>query len=153
MNAAILPDFLRLSDEEIAREKQRQDRLRQEFNSRVRLSPAEHEMARAMIQHDDLKRAMDESTPEEMPAARARYAECLAHLGRFAEAAEIAPDETAREFYQAVAEAVHSSKECDCTPLNKMPKHRTLKEVHSIKLGRVAAYVECNRCGNKTVIA
>jgi hypothetical protein len=150
MNAAILPDFLRLSDEEIAREKQRQDRLRQEFNSRVRLSPAEHEMARAMIQHDDLEKAVADS---DQPDIRARYAECLAHLGRFAEAAEIAPDETAREFYQAVAEAVHSSKECDCTPPNRMPKHRTLKEVHSVKLGRVAAYAECNRCGNKTVIA
>jgi hypothetical protein len=157
MKAAVLPDFLRLQPHEVAREKERQERLREEFNKNAKLQPAELEMARAMVQHDDLKQASKDKTPE----SRARYAECLAQLGRFVDAAKYHPEKEAKQFYKAAAEAVHNGRECNCSPplakvgnqMQRQPKYRVLKQVHSIKLGHVANFVECSKCGNRTVIA
>jgi hypothetical protein len=149
MNAPPLPDFLRLQPHEITREKERQETLRKDFNSRVRLSPAEHEMARALILEADLKNAIKTAdTAEAIRSAKNRYAECLAQLGRFLEAAKFTSDPEAQKFYTATAEAVFNGQECSCSPpiekvgnqIQRLPKYRTIKEVHSLKHGQVMCF-------------
>jgi hypothetical protein len=161
MKPAVLPDFLRLSDHEIAREKERQDRLRKDFNSRGTQSPAEYEYSRAMVLEPELKKAIkDAKDPVERKRAKSRYAEILADQGRFLQASQNTADKEAKKFYQAAAEAVFNGKECRCSPLLDMTggkpqrrlKYRVIKEIHSMKLGHTAFLVECNKCKNWAVI-
>lgn len=134
-----LPDFLRLSSEQVDAEKKRQEQLRTMFNSRVRLTPAQSEFWRGQ---------MIEGVVE-----GERLAEAVAAQGRFLEASEIAEKE-AKEFYQKAAEAVHDNTPCLCPAptssvqgrMLKLPKYRVIKGIYSLQQGSFGWLVECNTC-------
>lgn len=158
---AALPDFLQLSHHEKAREKERQERLQKDFNSRGKQTPVDYEHSRAMILEPDLKKAIKEAkTAEERANAKSRFAECLAQQGRFLQAANFTSDKDAKKFYKAAAEAVFNGRECNCAPplemvdnkSRRLPKYRTIKEIYSMKLGHSAFLVECNKCKNWAVL-
>lgn len=161
MDTQVLPDYLQLSDHQIAREKERQDRLRKSFNSRVRLSPAASEAARAQILEPSLRDAIkDAGSVDDLKQAKNRFAEAVAAQGRFKEAAEYTSDPVAEEFYRKAADTIFNGRECSCAgPLSsaggrtvRLPKYRTIKEIYSLVLGQFAFLVECNKCQNWAVL-
>jgi hypothetical protein len=148
-----LPDFLQLSEDAVKREEERQRRLRQEFGTRARQTPAEMEAARALIVEDSLRKAL--ATGEETERVSNQLAENLAMQGRFLEAAQTAVDEQAKEYYQKAFDAL-TSGECDCAPKTtivdhhriQLPKYRVIKEIYSIPAGHFGFLSECSRGGH-----
>jgi hypothetical protein len=155
-----LPDFLRLTDEQVTAENERQARLRRDFHSRVRMPAAEEEMARASILAEDLKRAFLQSTDEsDRNEIADRLAENLAAQGRFEEALQYVRDDALREFYQKALVAVLSPEECTCDRVERiidgqtkvlLPKYRVIKQIYNINLDRFGYLIECNNCGRWT---
>lgn len=154
-----LPDFIQLSDEERAREVQRQEKLRREFHSRVRLSSAHQEAARAVIFEQQLREAFEIDGNDETAD---RLADNLAMQGRFIEAAEIAVSKEARSFYSKAADAIYLDKAgCECTDQVavvgqhriRIPVRRVIKEVYSVKHGGFGFLTECATCGDWIFLA
>ncbi len=154
-----LPDFLKLSDEQVTAEKKRQDRLRRDFNSRVRLSPAEMEMARALVLESDLKTSFENTEDSEAKNHTGnQLGEVLAAQGRFIEAVEYTSDVDQKQLYESAANAIFEGNECNCealiSPINgqtalRLPKYRIIKEIYNIKISQFGYLVECNTCGNR----
>lgn len=156
-----LPDFLKLSPEAVEAETLRQTRLKQEFNSRARQTPAEMEAARALLIEDSLRQAFKtEKNPDEKTRIANQLGENLSQQGRFLEAAKVAKDKDAKKFYAKAADAVFNRIECGCSPRVemvadqriKLPKYRVIKEIYSLKMQAFAYLVECNKCGDWGVI-
>jgi hypothetical protein len=148
-----LPDFLKLSDEQISAEKERQRRLRVDFNSRVRQTGAQTEFARALIIESEIRKEIEATGGDDQ--LKNRLAEVLAAQGRFIEAADTAAGADEQDFYNNAAAAIYDATDCECEPpltagpnnsLLRMPKHRVIKEVYSLKEGRFGYLVECNGC-------
>lgn len=156
-----LPDFLKLSEDDLEREKQRQDRLRRDFNSRVKQSPVQEEMARAMILEESLRTSHTSAGDDIRNHIADRLADNLAAQGKFAEAATTASDESLRTFYKKAAEAIYGNSECACDgkiesigqTRIQLPKYRVLKEIYSLKSGQFGFLVECNTCGQWNFLA
>lgn len=150
-----LPDFLRLSDEDAAREKQRQDKLRQDFNSRVKLTSVEVEAGRAQMLVPSLIEGIASAEGEEKDRLKNQLAEAYAAQGFFLKASRIAVDKDERKFYRDASAAL-TQKECSCSgPIEtvenrqvKMPKYRVIKEINSLVHGQFGFLVECQKCGN-----
>lgn len=154
----IIPDFARLSDADAERETSRQERLRRDFNSRIRLSPAEIEAGRAQILTENLAQAV-ETAPDTVEGDRLRsqLAEQYAAQGYFLKAAETEPNPEEQEFYTKVAEAVNRepNTRCECAEESRtvgkarirLPKYRVIKEINSLPAGAFGFLVECNSCG------
>lgn len=158
---AELPDFLRLPDEDVAREKLRQERLRQDFNSRARLSAVEVEFGRAQAMQKTLEQNARAATePEDKAHAKRQLAEAYAAQGYFLKASRITTDADERKFYKKAAEAIFNGRECACSPpietiggkQLRLPKYRVIREVNSVKHGQFGFLVECNRCENWTFV-
>lgn len=154
-----LPDFLKLSEEQIEAEKVRQDRLRRDHNMRVRQSGAQTEFARALIIEEEIRKELESTNRPavELNQLHDRLAEVLAAQGRFIEAAQTAVDADQQEFYRKAAAAVYDATECECG--NKLaagpnggqlrlPKYRVIKEIYSLKTGQFGYLSECSTCGN-----
>lgn len=156
-----LPDFLQLSDDDLEREKQRQDRLRRDFNSRVKQAPVQEEMARAMILEESLQTSLTNADADIRDHIADRLADNLAAQGRFVEAATTASNEDLRTFYKKAAEAIYDNSECACDgkiesvgqTRIQLPKYRVLKEIYSLKSGQFGFLVECNACGQWNFLA
>lgn len=156
-----LPDFLRLSEDDLEREKKRQDRLRRDFNSRTKQTPIHEEMARAMILEESLRTSLANADDDIRDHIADRLADNLAAQGRFAEAATTASNEDLRTFYKRAAEAIYDNVECsDDGPVQsvgqtriKLPKYRIIKEIYSLRTGQFGFIVECNICGNWTFLS
>lgn len=152
-----LPDFLKLPEEDVAREKHRQERLRQEFNSRARLSPAEQEAGRAQAIEPTLRQSLRATKdPAEKMRLKSQLAEAQAAQGHFLQASRTTGVKEERAFYKKAAEAIFNGRECPCSPpletVNgktiRLPRYRAIKEVNSLKHHQFGYIVECNRCGN-----
>jgi hypothetical protein len=150
-----LPDFLQLEPEAVEAEKRRQTRLKQEFNTRARQTPAELEAARALIIEDSLRAALKaDHAPNEKSRIADQLAENLAQQGRFNEAAGLAEDEHAQAFYAKAADAIFNRQMCDCPARIEMvvgqriqlPKFRVIKQVYSLKAASFGYLLECDRC-------
>jgi hypothetical protein len=148
-----LPDFLRLSDEQIGAERERQARLRADLSARVRLTPAQTEYARGMVLEPELRSEWEHS--QEDPGLSGRLAEAVAAQGRFIEAARYATDPAAKGFYAKAAEAVFDNEQCGCDPpiravdggtRIKLPRWRTIKEIYSLPHQKFGYLVECSDC-------
>lgn len=136
-----LPDFLKLSEEQIAQSAQNQTEIRMKFNNRMRMTPEEEERASAMIREPELSQTVKslksalalarkvsreglsqitstdiDRTIEELNHARTRLAEALAAQGKFIEAARHAPTKEMRAFYLQIDEAIWKDDEdlCGC---------------------------------------
>jgi len=152
-----LPDFLLLPEADVAREQQRQENLRRDFNSRARLLPVEVEMARSLVIEEDLRQTLKAQKGRALKQqTKNQLADIVAAQGRFLEAAQLTNDKDAKAFFKKAAEAIHNGKECpDTGPLErvadnviKLPKYRVIKQVYSIKLGQYGYLSECATCGN-----
>lgn len=151
-----LPDFLQLSSKDVKREKERQTRLKQEFNSRARQTPPEMEAARALIIEDSLRDALKNESGEERNRIKNQLSENLAQQGRFLEASQTAHDGDLKQFFEKAADAVFNREKCDCAGKIKkvagvrlqMPKSRVIKEIYSIKEKVFGFLVECASCEN-----
>jgi hypothetical protein len=153
---ANLPDFLQLSPDDVKREKERQKRLMQEFNSRARQTVSEMEAARALVIESDLREALKGTKGEERRRVKNQLAECLAQQGRFLEASRTASGREAKVFYEKAADAVFNRIECGCPPKVEsvegvriqLPKFRVIKEIYSIKAQSFGYLAECSVCGH-----
>jgi hypothetical protein len=149
-----LPDFLNLSDEDVKREKQRQERLRLDFNTRAKQSSIELEASRAAVLMDSLIQSVKTAKGNDKIRAKNQLAEAYAAQGQFLKAAQTAADKGERAFYRKAADAVFNGKECLDGPNIHMvdgrnirlPKHRVIREVNSLKAGCFGFLVECNTC-------
>lgn len=150
-----LPDFLRLSEDDLARETERQDRLRRDFNSRAKQPPVQEEAARAMILETSLRASLENADADVKNHIADRLADNLAAQGRFSEASTTASDESLRTFYKKAAKAIYDNSECLCDgrienvgqTRIQLPKYRVLKQVYSLRAGQFGYLVECNVCG------
>lgn len=141
------------------------------FNSRLTLSPAESERARAIVIAPVLIETADQLEPvlAKLKKQKRKYshvaktvketalqiAENFAQQGFFDKAAENSPDKKTKEFYSKIFEAVwKNDSECECEPpkeaiggkLLTMPKHRILKQVFSLKHNQTMYLLECVVC-------
>lgn len=156
-----LPDFLLLSKEAAERESARHLRLKQEFNSRARQTAPEMEAARALLIEDSLRQALErEQNAPERERIQNQLAENLAAQGRFLEAAQTAFDDSLKEFYAKVSDALFKNAECECAPpihivdhhRIALPKYRVIKEIYSIPHSSFGFLVECARCAAWTFL-
>lgn len=142
------PEFLTRTKEQVEAEKRRQDELRRKFNSKMRLSGAELERARALIMEDELRAR----------GSWEQLADNLAKQGRFDEAAQIHPDSEIKDYYRRVWEAVWSDDDdlCDCKQpkanhngkMVLLQKYQHLRDIYSLREGREVPLLKCLICGD-----
>lgn len=166
---APLPPHLRLTKKRLAKIAEQQLHLRELAIQRGRLTPEARLMQLAMA-HERSARTDVEMLESELKLfpqvradgpkaarlvqARRRLAEALAQMGRYDEAAEVEPDETARAEYQALWEAVWREDEetCPCEPFVDgaiaLTHDHIAQEVISAKHdNKLMPAIRCNDCG------
>jgi hypothetical protein len=93
-------------------------------------------------------------TDETETHARATLAEGLAKWGRFAEAAEVHPDEEMQRDYGAIEEAIarDDSEKCDCPDSEGFGQSITPRVVNQVVYSEphngLVPLVQCSRCGH-----
>lgn len=161
-----LPDFLTLTPERIE-ENEANQRLWRENAGASFPGAVLDPRSRAVRILDDsvqvmnlLAEQMHEISPEkllEISAAisreRERYAEALATLGRYDEAAAADPNRRRAETYIKIWDAVwRDDKEtCKCPTYRQLGEHKVLSDTHaldvySLKTGSMQALVKCGIC-------
>lgn len=148
----MLPDFLTRTKEQKEAERARQDELRRKFNSKLRLTPAENERARALVMEKEI-RARRKTKERD-----AQLADNLAKQGRFDEAAEAHPDLEMKDYYRSVWEAVWSDDEdlCDCRQPKAihqgkqvlLQKFQHVRDIYSLRENQEVPLLRCLVCGD-----
>jgi hypothetical protein len=165
---ANLPDFLHRSAEQLAEERERQDRIRRDYNLKgARQTPAETAYARSFelepVIRGNLAAVADD--PEAYKETLLQLAEVKADQGEFAEASSLAAEagnsDVATEYAsRRIAVEIDDSLACNCpaetirlrTPNGgqaaaDIPSQFIAGEVYSIKHGRPMPLVRCAVCG------
>lgn len=165
---ASLPEFLRLTPEQIEAARATNARLLEESNSPyVKLAPQEQQRVRAIREEADWRRTLqsldfaiaagDKSadTAGRRHTVAQTMGENLAAQGRFYEAATVTPDEGQKLEYLALHEAVMCpdedwcTEECDQAFANdpsRLTREDIIGEVFSIAHGKVMPVNRCPYC-------
>jgi len=102
------------------------------------------------------------SLKDMVPIQRANYAQALADVGKFKEAAKTAQDRETKAYYKAIDKAVwrNDDDRCGCDDLNTFDKdrnpvthdrHFVVREIWSEKHGKKMGLYKCNKCGEMNV--
>jgi hypothetical protein len=170
---ASLPDFLRLSPEQIEAARRENARLLADSNSPFLIqSPRDTQHARAVREESDWRRTLamfdfeiragdkSEGTAARRRTAAQTLAENLEAQGRFKEAAHFHSDPEQRRWCLRLLYAVHRPDEDECEPEcdrafeidpTRLTREDIVAEVYSIKHGKVMPVNRCFYCNSLNV--
>lgn len=169
-----LPDFLKLSPEQIAANEGADEVLRSKLATRIKMSPFEYERARALTLEDEQRRVVESlssvvklgnklgaagnvEAKSQLDISRRQLAESLASQGKYLDAAKQTSDAEEKKLYRKMDKAVWTDDEniCKCAaPVDfvngekwTLPKYRIVRRVYSLKHEAEMPLLECVVCG------
>ena len=168
-----LPDFLQLTDEQIATSERIQRQVAQAMHGRVQANREEARLIQGIHAERSARATLETLANEGRRKGRAeaanvqlgRLAEALADQGRFSEAAATHPDAKRAKELRKIQEAIErdDAEICDCKPEEvndpvsnkklRLPLENVVDEVFSPKHKRMMPLIRCNKCGDLNVKA
>lgn len=163
-----LPDFLRMTPEQIAVSERIQEEVRQAMHGRVQATQEEAQLIRGIHAERTARANLSAFIEAKEPGGETwergvsfyltQLADALADQGRYAEAAALHPTKEQAAEYAAIQTALDRPDDaiCDCPadevvdPVSKktlrIPARNKIAEVYSIKLKRMVPLIRCEKC-------